>query len=62
VQKIETLTGCNLNTEYAQTENGDPTNTGADINLIRQEINWEPRVSLNDGLLSQVLSLENSII
>jgi len=62
VQKIETLTGCKLNTEYAQTENGDPANTGADINLIRQEINWEPRVSLNDGLLSQVLSLENSII
>jgi UDP-glucose 4-epimerase len=62
VQKIETLTGCKLNTENAQTENGDPVNTGADINLIRQEVNWKPRVSLNDGLLAQVLSVENSII
>ncbi len=32
---------------------GDPRHTGASINLARQRLGWEPRISLRDGLASQ---------
>ena len=32
---------------------GDPRHTGASINLARERLGWEPRVSLRDGLIRQ---------
>ena len=32
---------------------GDPRHTGASINLARERLGWEPRVSLRDGLAKQ---------
>ena len=32
---------------------GDPRHTGASINLAREKLGWEPRVSLRDGLTRQ---------
>ncbi|HYL06898.1 MAG TPA: NAD-dependent epimerase/dehydratase family protein, partial [Candidatus Udaeobacter sp.] len=32
---------------------GDPRHTGASINLARERLGWEPRVSLRDGLARQ---------
>jgi len=32
---------------------GDPRHTGASINLARERLAWEPRVSLRDGLTKQ---------
>ncbi len=32
---------------------GDPRHTGASINLARERLGWEPRVSLRDGLTKQ---------
>lgn len=32
---------------------GDPRHTGASINLARERLGWEPRVSLRDGLAEQ---------
>ncbi len=32
---------------------GDPRHTGASINLARERLGWEPRVSLREGLTSQ---------
>jgi UDP-glucose 4-epimerase len=32
---------------------GDPRHTGASINLARERLGWEPRVSLREGLTRQ---------
>jgi UDP-glucose 4-epimerase len=32
---------------------GDPRHTGASINLARERLGWEPRVSLREGLTKQ---------
>jgi UDP-glucose 4-epimerase len=32
---------------------GDPRHTGASINLARESLGWEPRVSLREGLTKQ---------
>jgi len=32
---------------------GDPRHTGASINLAREKLGWEPRVSLREGLAKQ---------
>ena len=32
---------------------GDPRHTGASINLARERLGWEPRISLRDGLTKQ---------
>jgi UDP-glucose 4-epimerase len=32
---------------------GDPRHTGASINLAREKLGWEPRVSLREGLTNQ---------
>ena len=32
---------------------GEPRHTGASINLARERLGWEPRVSLRDGLTKQ---------
>jgi UDP-glucose 4-epimerase len=32
---------------------GEPRHTGASINLARERLGWEPRVSLREGLTKQ---------
>lgn len=54
VKKLESIIGSKIQIAYTRSEDGDPINTGADVALIREEINWEPRVSLVDGLRKQV--------
>ncbi|HYM95940.1 MAG TPA: hypothetical protein VET26_01445, partial [Candidatus Sulfotelmatobacter sp.] len=34
-------------------EPGDPRHTGASINLARERLGWEPRISLREGLTKQ---------
>lgn len=61
IEKVESITGFKIKTKSMPVEDGDPKNTGADIDLIKREINWEPQVLLADGLLEQVLAIESII-
>jgi nucleoside-diphosphate-sugar epimerase len=38
---------------YLPAAPGDPRHTGASINLAREKLGWEPRVSLREGLAKQ---------
>ena len=38
---------------YLPAAAGDPRHTGASINLAREKLGWEPRVSLREGLARQ---------
>jgi UDP-glucuronate 4-epimerase len=61
IENIESITGSKIETKNMPNEDGDPKNTGAEIDLIRREIKWEPEVSLVDGLRKQVIAIESSI-
>jgi UDP-glucose 4-epimerase len=61
IEKVESITGFKIKTKNMPVEDGDPKNTGADIDLIRHEINWEPQVPLVDGLNKQVLAIESGV-
>jgi nucleoside-diphosphate-sugar epimerase len=39
--------------EYLHAAPGDPLHSGASINLAREKLGWEPRVSLREGLSKQ---------
>ena len=38
---------------YLPAAPGDPRHTGASINVAREKLEWEPRVSLREGLTKQ---------
>ncbi len=47
--------------EFGPTEAGDPKHTGADTSRARREIGYDPRVSLADGLASQVAWMKDEL-
>ena len=50
---LEEITGLTARRKLLPTAPGDPRHSGASINLAREKLGWEPRVSLRDGLSRQ---------
>ena len=47
---LEEVSGMEIRRHSLPAAPGDPRHTGASINLARERLNWEPRVSLREGL------------
>jgi nucleoside-diphosphate-sugar epimerase len=50
---LEEISGLTARRKLLPAAPGDPRHTGASINLARERLGWEPRVSLRDGLTRQ---------
>jgi UDP-glucose 4-epimerase len=50
---LEEISGLTVRRESLPAVPGDPRHTGASINMARERLGWEPRVTLRDGLASQ---------
>jgi nucleoside-diphosphate-sugar epimerase len=50
---LQTISGLEVLRKTLPAAPGDPRHTGASINLARQRLGWEPRVSLREGLTNQ---------
>jgi UDP-glucose 4-epimerase len=50
---LEEISGLSVRRQNLPAAPGDPRHTGASINLARERLGWEPRVSLNEGLTQQ---------
>jgi UDP-glucuronate 4-epimerase len=50
---LEEITGLVARRKLLPAAPGDPRHTGASINVAREKLGWEPRVSLRDGLSRQ---------
>jgi nucleoside-diphosphate-sugar epimerase len=50
---LEEITGLEVRRKALPAAPGDPRHTGASINVAREKLGWEPRVSLRDGLSRQ---------
>ena len=50
---LEEISRIKARRKYLSVAPGDPRHTGASINLAREKLGWEPRVSLRDGLTRQ---------
>jgi UDP-glucose 4-epimerase len=50
---LEEISGLSVRRRQLPDAPGDPRHTGASINLARERLGWEPRVSLADGLARQ---------
>jgi nucleoside-diphosphate-sugar epimerase len=50
---LEELSHLKVRRENLPAAPGDPRHTGASINLARERLGWEPRISLRDGLARQ---------
>ena len=50
---LEDISRINVRRQYLPAAPGDPRHTGASINLARERLGWEPRVSLREGLANQ---------
>jgi len=50
---LEEITGLQARRKLLPAAPGDPRHTGASINVAREKLGWEPRVSLRDGLTRQ---------
>jgi nucleoside-diphosphate-sugar epimerase len=50
---LEELSGIEVRRQHLPAAPGDPRHTGASINLARERLGWEPRVSLREGLTRQ---------
>lgn len=53
IQKIEHLAGKKLQLTYLPEQPGDPFATYADISLAREELGYDPAISLDEGLARQ---------
>jgi nucleoside-diphosphate-sugar epimerase len=51
--KLEEISGMKVRRQNLPAAPGDPRHTGASINLARERLGWEPRVSLHEGLAKQ---------
>ena len=47
---LEEVSGIKSRRKYMPAALGDPRHTGASINLAREKLGWEPRVTLREGL------------
>src|SRR5438067_1339341 len=50
---LEDITKLKARRKYLPVAPGDPRHTGASINVARERLGWEPRVSLREGLTKQ---------
>jgi UDP-glucuronate 4-epimerase len=50
---LEEISGLSVHRQSLPAAPGDPRHTGASINLAREKLGWEPRVSLGEGLARQ---------
>jgi len=50
---LEEISGIQAHRQFLPATPGDPKHTGASINVARERLGWEPRVSLRDGLTRQ---------
>ena len=50
---LEEISGLSVRRQNLPAARGDPRHTGASINLARERLGWEPRVSLREGLAQQ---------
>ena len=50
---LEEISGIKVRRQTLPAAPGDPRHTGASINLARERLGWEPRVSIRDGLAKQ---------
>ena len=50
---LEEISGLTVRRRQLPDAPGDPRHTGASINLARERLGWEPRVSLAEGLAAQ---------
>jgi UDP-glucose 4-epimerase len=50
---LEEISGMKARRQTLPAAPGDPRHTGASINLARERLGWEPRVSLREGLTNQ---------
>ncbi|HEX2647876.1 MAG TPA: NAD-dependent epimerase/dehydratase family protein [Candidatus Dormibacteraeota bacterium] len=50
---LDEISGIAARRKYVPAMPGDPRHTGASINLARERLGWEPRVSLREGLARQ---------
>jgi UDP-glucose 4-epimerase len=50
---LEEISGIKVRRQNLPAAPGDPRHTGASINLARERLGWEPRVSLREGLAKQ---------
>ncbi|HEV2036373.1 MAG TPA: NAD-dependent epimerase/dehydratase family protein [Candidatus Dormibacteraeota bacterium] len=50
---LEEISGIKVRRQSLPAAPGDPRHTGASINLARERLGWEPRVSLREGLAKQ---------
>ena len=50
---LEEISGIKVRRQNLPAAPGDPRHTGASINLARERLGWEPRVSLREGLTKQ---------
>jgi len=50
---LEDISGIKPRRKYLPAAPGDPRHTGASINVARDRLGWEPRVSLREGLAKQ---------
>jgi nucleoside-diphosphate-sugar epimerase len=50
---LEEISGMKVRRQSLPAAPGDPRHTGASINLARERLGWEPRVSLREGLAKQ---------
>jgi nucleoside-diphosphate-sugar epimerase len=50
---LEEISGLSVRRQNLPAAPGDPRHTGASINLARERLGWEPRVSLAEGLARQ---------
>jgi nucleoside-diphosphate-sugar epimerase len=50
---LEEISGLSVKRQNLPAAPGDPRHTGASINLAREMLGWEPRVSLHEGLAQQ---------
>ena len=53
LQTLEDISGIKVRKRMMPAVPGEPRHTGASINLARERLGWEPRVSLRDGLAKQ---------
>jgi nucleoside-diphosphate-sugar epimerase len=50
---LEEISGIHARRQFLPAAPGDPKHTGASINVARERLGWEPRVSLREGLTRQ---------
>ena len=53
LETLEEISGLKARKRFLPAAPGDPRHTGASINVARERLGWEPRVSLRDGLTQQ---------